>query len=294
MLELARNHERTLLRPRRTFGDSWKNEPYGYAFTDGSRGLIFCHNAHFTARPLNLTLGSQLGISVAGGTPLRIITQFPERTELVSEQGLPFRADAELPIWMRPFETLLLEIQSAAPNLPTRRLNQAAEENYGASLNLTSHRSLERVDLKFADAARLESAGMQRTTQYFSSLLPALAEGRHVLAITVKLSKQGKDYRHSPVVAEIVQLRGRLAGREIQMIPVPDARRFGNTQHAGCSWVLYKIPLAARHSNEALEFAVHAYLPDGVEARTEGWIVKQWWHENSRPEADGLYGDSPS
>jgi hypothetical protein len=31
-----------------------------------------------------------------------------------------------------------------------------------------------------------------------------------------------------------------------------------------------------------------------VEARTEGWIVKQWWHENSRPEADGLYGDSPS
>ncbi|MEO7143317.1 MAG: hypothetical protein ABI165_07405, partial [Bryobacteraceae bacterium] len=92
----------------------------------------------------------------------------------------------------------------------------------------------------------------------------------------------------------IVQICGRLAGREIRMIPVPDARRYGNTQHAGCSWVLYKIPLAARHSEEPLEFAVHAFLPEGVEARTQAWIVKQWWQENTRPEADGFYGDSPS
>ncbi len=294
MMELARKHEQTLLRPRRTFGDSWKNEPYGYAFTDGSHGLLFCHNAHFTARQLNLALEDQLGLSVPDGAPLRITTHFPERTELISGQATLFHAGDRLEIWMRPFETLLLEIQSDAPNLPIRRLNQAAEEHCGASLALNSQPSLERVDLKFADAARFESAGLQRTTQYFSSLLPALEEGRHVLAITVKLSKKGKDYRYSPVVAEIVQLRGRLAGHEIQMIPVPDARRFGNTQHAGCSWVLYKIPLSARHSNEALEFAVHSYLPEGVEAHTEAWIVKQWWHENSRPEADGLYGDSPS
>lgn len=293
MLALARNHAQTLLRPRRTFGDSWKNEPYGYAFIDGSHGLIFCHNAHFTARPLNLA-GDQLGISVAEGAPLRITTHFPERTELVSQQGFAFPVGGKLQIWMRPFETLLLEIRSDAPNLPTRHLDDAAEERYGAALALNSRPLVEGVDLKFADAARFESAGMQRTTQYFSSLLPTLVEGRHVLAVTLKLSKGGKDYRYSPVVAEIVQLRGRLAGREVQMIPVPDARRFGNTQHAGCSWVLYKIPLSARHSNELLEFAIHAYLPERVELRTEAWIVKQWWHENSRPEADGLYGDSPS
>jgi hypothetical protein len=78
------------------------------------------------------------------------------------------------------------------------------------------------------------------------------------------------------------------------MIPVPDARRFGNTQHAGCSWVLYKIPLSAEHSEEPLEFAVHAYLPRGVAAHTQAWIVDQWWRESGRPEPDGFYGDSPS
>jgi hypothetical protein len=78
------------------------------------------------------------------------------------------------------------------------------------------------------------------------------------------------------------------------MIPVPDARRFGNTQHAGCSWVLYKIPLSSRHSEEPLEFAVHTYLPRGVTARVQAWIVDQWWHEFGRPEPDGFYGDSPS
>jgi hypothetical protein len=233
MLELARNHQQTLLRPRLTFGDSWKNEPYGYAFTEGSRGLIFCHNAHFTARPLNLTLGTQLGISVAEGAPLRTTTHFPERTELVSEKGIPFRVGDALQIWMRPFETLLLEIQSDAANLPTRRLNQAAEEHYGASLALNSQASLERVDLKFADAARFESAGLRQTTQYFSSLLPALAEGRHVLAITVKLSKKGKDYRYSPVVAEIVQLRGRLASRSRNPND-SSSRRAALRQHTTC------------------------------------------------------------
>ena len=152
----------------------------------------------------------------------------------------------------------------------------------------------EGLDLKFADAARFKGAGMRRTTQGFSSALPALAEGRHVLAITVKLKRSGKDYRYSPVVAEIVQIRGRFTGRDMQMIAVPDARRYGNTQHGGCSWVLYKIPLASRHANQPLEFAVHAYLPENVEGHTEAWIVKQWWLEDSRPEADGLYGDSPS
>jgi hypothetical protein len=294
MMALARAHNQILLRPRHSFGDSWKNEPYGYAFGDSGRGLIFCHNAHFTARKLNLSLGDDIGLSAHRGVPLRITTHFPEHAELISGDGALFRAGGPLQVWLRPFETLLLEIGPGAPGLPRRRSSEAMEGRYGASLALEAGQPSERLELKFADAARFEGAGMRNTTQYFSSRLPALAQGRHVLAITVKLTRNGKDFRYSPVVAEIVQLRGRLADHEIQMIPVPDARRFGNTQHAGCSWVLYKIPLAARHSNEALEFAVHAYLPEGVEARTEAWIVKQWWHESGRPEADGLYGDSPS
>lgn len=292
MIAFARTNEQLLERPRRLLGDTWKNEPYAYAFCQGARGLLFCNNAHFTARSLDLRLDASVGISANTGTPLYLTTHFPERSQIVSDAGL-FLAGQTAPIWLRPFETMLLEISPGKPELPPRPA-EAQLAQYGAKLDLTSCDPAPWMNLKFADGERFEHDGMQRTQQCFSARLPKLSGTRSLLAVTVKLTKQGTDYRYAPFVAQIIQLRGRLAGRNIQMIPVPDARRFGNTQHAGCSWVLYKIPLAARHSEEPLEFAVHAYLPAGVEARAEAWTVEQWWHEDTRPEADGFYGDSPS
>jgi hypothetical protein len=43
-----------------------------------------------------------------------------------------------------------------------------------------------------------------------------------------------------------------------------------------------------------VEFAVHTYLPSGVEPRIEAWVIRQWWQEMTRPQADGFYGDAPS
>jgi len=226
---------------------------------------------------------------------LRVTAHFPDRCELVGEDGFPFRAGSDVEFWLRPFETLLLEIGSqAAGPLPHRNWTTSEAAQYGAPLSLNRCQPQPWMQVEFADAARFERAGMHLLKQCFTSRLPALAQGRHVLAITVKLKQGEDDYRYSPVVTEIVQIRGRVGGRDIQMIPVPDARRYGNTQHAGCSWVLNKIPLASRHSEELLEFAMYAYLPDKVKAIPEAWIVKQWWQESSRPEADGFYGDAPS
>ncbi len=294
IIELARANDQLLQCPRRLIGDTWKNEPYAYAFCDGSRGLIFCNNVHFTARKLELPLGQSIGLSAKHASPLHITTHYPERSYLVPGDGDVFRAGSTAQIWLRPFETLLLEIGPASTNLSARSLNATDAARLGSALDLHSTQMAGWMDLKFADAERFEHAGMQRTRQCFSSRLPKLSSARYVLAVVVKLSKDDHDFRYAPYVAEIVQIRGRLAGRDIQMIPVPDARRFGNTQHAGCSWVLYKIPLSARHSEEPLEFAVHAYLPKGVIAHTEAWIVDQWWQESGRPEPDGFYGDSPS
>ena len=78
------------------------------------------------------------------------------------------------------------------------------------------------------------------------------------------------------------------------MIPVPDARQYGNTQAAGCSWIVYKLRLGREHSGQKLEFGVTAYLPDGVETLTEAWLVQKWWDEPSSPQADGFYADDPA
>jgi len=292
IMAFARNREAILLRPRRDIGDAMKNDPYGYAFFDGARGLFFCHNMHFAARKMKLPLG-------LSGMPLQLTSYFPKKEELRAEDGSAFRAGGSADFWMRPFETLLLEIGPATANhLPRRRFAAPDAAEYGKNLTLDKTQPASQpaswMQLTFADRDRFEKAGMSPAMTCFSCGLPALPEGRSILAIHVKLRRGQAEYRYSPTVAEVVQLRSRLGGHDIQLIPVPDARQFGNTQNAGCSWVVYKIALAPAHSEQLLEFAIHSYLPAGVEALTEAWLVKQWWEESARPEADGYYGQAPS
>ena len=78
------------------------------------------------------------------------------------------------------------------------------------------------------------------------------------------------------------------------MIPVPDGRQFGNTQSGGCSWVVYKVRLNPQWSHQQIKLAMHSYLPDGVDAHVEAWILNQWWQEGARPVSDGYYNDAPS
>jgi len=72
-----------------------------------------------------------------------------------------------------------------------------------------------------------------------------------------------------PAVVEIVQAVACIDGHSIQLVAVPDARQFGNTQKAGCSWMLYKIRLSHRWSGKKLKLAMHYCLPEGVETQIE-------------------------
>jgi len=294
MMALTRENEALLMRPRHDLGDIWKNEVYAYAFFEGNRGFVFCNNVHFTARKIQLSLGKDIGLLVPKGTVLQISSHFPERAEIQSEDGAGFKAGTKADIWLRPFETLLLEVSAAGSGrLPNRPIDARNADQFGTALLLKEGSSDTQLKLKFADAPRLEKNGLRPNSRFFTSELPQFQQ-RSVLAIHVALSKGGDEYRYSPYVAELVQLRVRLAGRELQLDPVPDARQYGNTQNAGCSWVVYQIPLSDHHAGENIKFAVHTYLPEGVIAATQAWLVKQWWRLDTRPEADGYYGDAPS
>ncbi len=283
MMDLARQYESTLMQPRRTVGDSWNNDPYGYAFFEGARGIAFLHNAHFTAR--------QVTVPWTGRKP-RLVSFFPEPAEVITQAVHPVGFD----LWMRPFETLMIGIEPDVPlSGTTRRISDANAAALGSSLPLVPTTLAPWMNLLFADATRFDKAGMQQDVQCFTTKLPPLLEGRSVIAIVIALANEtGEEYRYKPVVVEIVQVRARLGGRSVQMIPVPDARRFGNTQSAGCSWLVYKLPVPAKASGESLDFAVHAYLPPNVKAQVQAWVTHQWWVESARPEADGYYGDAPS
>ena len=151
-----------------------------------------------------------------------------------------------------------------------------------------------RMDMRFAEAAAFERQNLRKKAYAFETALPSLAGAPPVLAVAIRLRQGEAEWRHAPTVVQIVQTLARIGGQSVQLIPVPDGRQFGNTQAAGCSWVLYKVRLNPQWSREPLKLAVHACLPDGVEAQVEAWLVKQWWHEEARPVGDGYYNDAPS
>jgi hypothetical protein len=295
LMTLARDNEEIFLKPRRDLGDPWKNTPYGYSFFDGQHGFVFLNNVHFTSRKMSLRLSSEIGLSTPPGTALQITSRFPEMRVLATDSSSGFQSGATAEIWMRPFETLLLEIGAPTDaSLPRRQINDAAAANFGSSLELQKAAKAPWMELIFADAAHFEQKKMHKGVEIFSSRLPELPEDRSILAIQVELSKDGEEYRHTLVVAEIIIIRARIGDHDIQLTAVPSPRQYGNTQHAGCSWIVYKLALGQSLSNQPIEFAVHSYLPDGVEATTKAWVVKQWWQQDTRPEAEGYFADEAS
>jgi hypothetical protein len=149
------------------------------------------------------------------------------------------------------------------------------------------------MDVGFADAARFERQGFKKKFQAWTSTLPKLEGGQHILAIALRLREGGVEWLYAPVVVEIVQVVTHIGEQKVQLVPVPNARQYGNTQYRGCSWVVYKLRLNSQWSGKRLQFAVHAYLPENVEAKVEAWVVQQWWEESARPLGDGYYGGEP-
>lgn len=297
MVSLVKKNQSLLLKRTGVFGDTWKNEVYGYAYFQGSHGFVFANNVHFASRKAELTLGPGMGLEAQTGQPVEIISHFPDRNRLLGEDGSEFKVGGRMELCLRPFEVMMLEVtpgKNTALPAPARRLSLPQIANLGLQLNLQPVSVSSSMVVQLADAERFKKEGKIKKTSAFECTLPSLAGDPPTLAIPVWLRRANAEWRYSPVVVEIVQVVAWLDGRRLQLIPVPDARQYGDTQKAGCSWVLYKIRLNPEWSHKKLQFAVHAYLPGDVEPQIEAWVVKQWWEISTRPLGDGYYGDEPS
>ncbi len=296
LVALVRKNESIFLGPRKVLGDPWKNEVYGYSYFKGAHGLVFLNNCHFTSRVVKLPLDNSAGISAAPGAPVNIFSHFPESRRVVPEHGDDFRTGDIAEVWVRPFEVLMLEVAptQGGPTLPRREIFAAQAADLGISLAIEPTTPAGWMNAGFADAARFEQQGFQKKSSAWSCTLPSLAGDQPILAVAVRLREGNIEWRYSPAVAEIVHLVVHIGDQKVQLIPVPDARQYGNTQKAGCSWVVYRMRLNPQWSGRRLQFAVHTYLPQRIEARIDAWVVRQWWEENTRPLGDGYWGDEPS
>jgi hypothetical protein len=306
--KLAKRNESLMLNRRTILGDPWRNDVYGYAYGDGSHALLFANNVYFGSRKATLTLDASIGLAAKPGTRLSVRSHFPDETRLFRPDGGDYRIGDTLDVWLRPFESLMLEVtpqseaDSATAGLPTRSITTDKALDLGTKLPLKPTPLHERMDIRFADAGKFEGQGLKKKVVAAETTLPTfdLEDGRPILAVVVRLRQGDKEWRYQPnPVVEIAQVVARLgdgtADENVQMIPVPDSRQNGNTQGIeGSSWVVYKVRLGKEWSGKPLKLAVHAYLPDGVEAKTEAWVVKRWWREDARPMANGYFTDEPS
>ena len=168
------------------------------------------------------------------------------------------------------------------------------------------------MDVRFVDAEAFEKKSLINKVYAFEGRLPPtawslsgvaprrrdkpfhLGQDPRIFAVTLRLRKGEAEWKYAPTVVQIVQALLRVGDQTLQLIPVPDGRQHGNTQSYGCSWLTYKVRLGPQWSGAPLKVAVLANLPADVEAVVEGWLVKRWWKENTRPSADGYYTYAPS
>lgn len=297
MESLVKENESAFLRRRNILGDPWQNEVYGYANVSGACGFLFINNVHFVARKVKLTLGPEIGLEMSAGTPLEFFSHFPDQRRIAKENGTRFHAGDTVDVWMRPFEVLMLEVRAAdgaIVNFPARGLPAERAADLGQALALQPAPEADWMNIRFADSERLEKKGLKQRSQAWTAALPKLKGATHILAIPIKLRRGDFEWLYAPVVAEIVQVVAYIGEHKVQLIPIPDARQYGNTQNKGCSWVVYKLRLNPEWSGQQLQFVLQAYLPEDVEWQVAAWVVERWWKDSTRPLGDGYYGDAPS
>jgi hypothetical protein len=291
----AKQNESLLQQHKRILGDPWKNEIYGYAYCQGNRGFIFMNNVDFDARKVSLRLDESIGLKASAGARLRLIQHFPGRAELVGEEGASFESGLTLATWLRPFEVALWEILPEGgvaaqaeprsprtlpcmkPDVQSHRLELEAEpvgagmEIYFAEPDPHFRSAMNRPTLE-----EFKQRGYQKRIIARSAKLPDLEGRPHVLALVLRLRREGKWWRY-PQPADLIQISAKVGDQVVYLEAVPSFRQTGNNQWA--PWLVFRIRTSPGWSGKDLHVAFTAYLPPEVECQDEGWVVPEWWME---------------
>jgi hypothetical protein len=291
--KLAKQNEAVFRRQKRILGDPWKNEIYGYAYFQKDHGFVFMNNVDFEARRVRLRLDESMCLKAPAGTRLKLIGHFPDHAELVRDTGAPFESGQVIDTWLRPFEIAMYEIVPDAASgdktvgLTKRTLPGEKPDMQSHRLELETMAAGPGMEVDFGDprlsfrsiAARptleeFKNRGYQKRIFARRGKLPGLGGRPHVLAIVLRLLKDGKYWRYRQP-ADLIQAAAWVGDQPLQLEAVPSFRQTENNQRA--PWLVLKIRTNSAWSGKEFRVAINAYLPPEVECRDEGWVVPEWW-----------------
>jgi hypothetical protein len=109
--------------------------------------------------------------------------------------------------------------------------------------------------------------------------MPDLHGRAHVLAVVLRLSKDGKLWRHRQP-ADLIQASAKIGDQIVYLEAVPSFRQTGNNQWA--PWLVFRIRTSPSWSGKDFHVAFNSYLPPEVTCDHDGWVVPEWWMETRR------------
>ena len=175
---------------------------------------------------------------------------------------------------LRPFEVIVLEIGSELSTVGWKVLNpnrvidssslrieaqEVAPEAISASIDLPP------------DALRLLEGVPTRAIAGQLSL-PAIDEQR-ALALALRMTKGGFDWHHREP-HNVTDLRAIVEG---EVLPYTTMPRHYMRMGRGSPWLLFRLPVGPRHSEETVRFELAGILPKEVDLQLESWLYDEWW-----------------
>ena len=259
--------------------------------------MLFMNNMDFQARKVRVRLDDTIGLKMSAGVRLRLTGHFPDHAELVRNEGRDFESGQVIETWLRPFEVAMYEVCAAdafacsSNDLGRRKLPEDVPDVQSYRLELADEPLGPEMEVHFGDPrSSFRSIPMRPTLQEFKNRgykkrifarrarMPNLGEGSHVLAIVLRLRKDGKWWRHRQP-ADLIQAAAWVGDQAIQLEAVPSFRQTENNQLA--PWLVLRIRTNPEWSEKDFRVAINAYLPPEVECHDEGWMVPEWWERET-------------
>ena len=221
MQQLVKANESIFLQERRTIGDAWKDEVYGYSYFEKDHGFIFLNNMSFESRTAHLSFDKQIGFSSSAGASLGLQLHHPERATLAVQGNPGFASGQDIGIQLRPFEVALIEVTPGGTKASTP-VRECVTSSSWHSKQLMSQSISFPAELKipFADARSLEDQGFHAGSSAMSCELPEISDQRQYLALVCRFTKDGKPWRRSQM-SEVAQATADMEGRTIEFTRTP-------------------------------------------------------------------------
>jgi hypothetical protein len=287
----AKEHEQLLCQKRISFGDPWKAEVYGYIYSSGSESLIFINNVDFQARNFSLEFNEDIGL-VTNKNRIHVETIFPEIAPLRINNNDLFAFGDRAEVWLRPFEVAIWRISSQPKTEKiakiARRLESSKSEVQSIKIDFRHIDNLPELEAPLAEPTAgsrstatsptledFKKLGYDKRFVCFESRLPEINLDRHMIAIILRFTKNGKPWRCNQP-SDLIQALAFVAEKKlIEFETVPNSRQTNNNELT--PWLVFRMRSNATWSEKMITIGLTAYLPSNVNIQIDGYIVPEWW-----------------